>query len=326
MRASRFTSIGLTAIVLSTSAWMATPAQAATCTTANLINGSFEDYTLDTAPFASMFEATVVGNWMNDWGTPLHFLFLDLDESPQDLPGWETTNTDNIVELQRQVEGYEQDGTQAGGGYFDNYAVQPADGEVWGELNSTQEAALYQDVELDAGVEYTWSIKHHGRVFETEDEMKVLIGPAGGSLTQQTSFQRFAPTNANLFSGTPTYNDTSTTMPFIRGTITDGWVMYRSTFTPDTTGTYRFQFEAVAGLGQTVSNLLDDIEFTRTECISSPSGEGSNESGGGGESGGNATGALADTGPSGVLATALGALTAIGVGAFAATRRRRVRR
>lgn len=326
MSTARWKTFGLVSLILASSTVFVAPAKAVDCSSAALINGSFEDYTLDTAPFAGMGEPSVIGNWMNDWGTPEHFLFLDLDEAPQALPGWETTNSDNIVELQRQVVGYEQDGAQTGGGYFDSYAVQPADGEVWAELNSTQEAALYQDIELDAGVEYTWSIKHRGRVFENEDEMRVLIGPAGGSLTQQTSFQVYIPTNANRFSGSPTYNDSPITLPRIRTTITDGWVMYRSTYTPDATGTYRFQFEAVDGWAPTVSNLLDDIEFTRTECISSPSGGGANESGGGGGNGGSATGALADTGPSGVIATALGALTTIGIGAIAVARRRRVLR
>lgn len=327
MRAPRWTVFGLATLTLTTSLWATAPAQAVDCTAANLINGSFEDYTLDTPPYASMGEPSIIGNWMNDWGVPEHFLFLDLDEAPQALPGWSTTNSDNIIELQRQVAGYEQDGTHSSGGYFDSYAVQPADGDVWGELNSTQEAALYQDIELTSGIEYTWSIKHRGRVFAADgtDEMKVLIGVAGGSLTQQTSIERFDPTNANVFVGTPTYDDTSTSVSQIRGTISDGWVMYRGTFTPDATDTYRFQFEAVDGWAPTVANLLDDIEFTRTECVSSPSGGGSNESGGGNSGGDTDAGALANTGPTDVVLWMLGALGMVSAGSLILARRLRSR-
>ena len=256
----------------------ASPAQAAVdCSSPTLLNGSFEDFTLDTPPYASGPSGSVVGNWMNDWGTPDQFLFLDLDLPPQALPGWETTNTNNLIELQRQVPGYEQDGTQTGAGYFDSLAVQPAQGEVWGELNSTEDAAMYQDVTLTAGTEYTWSIKHHGRVFSADgtDEMAVFVGLASGapgSLEIQTDIRKYAPTNANLFSGEPTYSDDFTNVTQILGSLEDGWQMFRGTFSPSTTGTYRFQFQAIDGLAPSVSNLLDDIEFAPTECVSSPSG------------------------------------------------------
>lgn len=242
------------------------------CDVPSVINGSFEDYTKDTAPYADHPEFSTVGAWMNDWGFPKQFLFLDLDEAPQALPGWETTNTDNLVELQRQVHGYEQDGLSSDVGYFDALAVQPARGEVWAELNATQDAAIYQDVNLTSGTEYTWSIKHHGRVFETDgtDEMVVKIGPVGGSLVDQTSIRKYLPINDDLFSGAPLYSDDYTSVSQIRSSLEDGWAMYRGTFTAGSTAEYRFQFQSLDGWNLTVGNLLDDIEFAPTECVSEP--------------------------------------------------------
>lgn len=242
------------------------------CDVPTLINGSFEDYTKDTAPYADHEDFSTVGAWMNDWGYPKQFLFLDLDEAPQALPGWETTNTDNLVELQRQVRGYEQDGTSNDGGYFDSLAIQPARGAVWAELNATQDAAIYQDVTLTSGTEYTWSIKHHGRVFDVDgtDEMLVKIGPVGGSLAVQNSIRAYLPINDDLFSGAPVYSDDFDSGSQIRGSLEDGWIMYRGTFTPESTGEYRFLFQSVDGWNLTVGNLLDDIEFAPTECVSDP--------------------------------------------------------
>jgi LPXTG-motif cell wall-anchored protein len=114
-------------------------------------------------------------------------------------------------------------------------------------------------------------------VFSAEgtDEMAVFVGLASGapgSLEIQTDIRKYAPTNANLFSGEPTYSDDFTNVTQILGSLEDGWQMFRGTFSPSTTGTYRFQFQAIDGLSPSVSNLLDDIEFAPTECVSSPSG------------------------------------------------------
>ena len=244
---------------------------AGVCDTPTLENGSFESFTLGTAPFASSPpDASVIGDWMNDWGPPKQFLFLDLDVAPQSLDGWQTTNSQNYVELQRQVRGWKQDGTRLDPGYFDFYAVQPARGSYWAELNATEDAALYQDVNLTAGTEYTWSIKHHGRVVEVADEMAVFVGLSGGTLDQQTTIRRYEPANPDLFVGEPYYTETYTNVSTIEGTILDGWVMYRGTFTPATSGVYTFEFRGLDGWAPAVGNMLDDIEFVPTECVSLP--------------------------------------------------------
>lgn len=261
--------VALSTLTVLATAAISTPSFAAVnCDTPTLINGSFEDYPIDPTP-TTFGGISVIGDWMNDWGTPDQFLFLDQDESDQVLPGWETTNSENLVELQRQVTGFEQDGAYNASGYFDNSAVQPADGEVWGELNATEDAALFQDVELQAGVEYTWSIKHHGRVFvgDGTDEMGVEIGPIG-SLVDQTDLLKFTPTNADLFSGEPTYGSEGVPATQIRDTLADGWVKYQGTYTPEADGTYRFSFYAIDGWDLAVGNLIDDVEFTPTACLS----------------------------------------------------------
>lgn len=259
-----------TLAVLSASIVSAPSFATANCETPTLVNGSFEDYPIDPTPTDMEGEISAIGAWMNDWGTPQQFLFLDQDESDQILPGWETTNSENLVELQRQVEGFEQDGTDTSDGYFDNSAVQPADGDVWGELNATEDAALYQDIELQAGVEYTWSIKHHGRVFSADgtDEMGVKIGPANGALVDQTDLLKFTPTNADLFVGEPTYGSEGVPATQIRDSMADGWVKYQGTYTPETDGTYRFSFYAIDGWDLSVGNLIDDVEFAPTACLS----------------------------------------------------------
>lgn len=271
MKAFRAVSLGVAASISLITMLGVSPAHAsADCSTPTLVNGSFETFTRGTAPFAWSPDASVIGDWMNDWGTPKQFLFLDLTQAPQSLEGWQTTNSAHLVELQRQVAGFEQDGTNSAWGYFDGLAVQPAEGDVWAELNATEDAALYQDVTLTAGEEYTWSLKHHGRVFSIDgtDAMAVLIGPSGGTLDEQTSIQKYLPVNDDLFVGAPFYSDVSETVSAISGTISDGWIMYRGTFTPPTTGAYTFRFEGRGGWSPTVGNMLDDIEFAPSSCVS----------------------------------------------------------
>lgn len=262
--------VALSTLVTLASVAVSSPSYAAVdCETPTLVNGSFEDFPIDPTPTNIDGAISAIGAWMNDWGTPQQFLFLDQDESDQILPGWETTNSENLVELQRQVEGFEQDGTDSSDGYFDNLAVQPADGAVWGELNATEDAALFQDVQLEAGVEYTWSIKHHGRVFQADatDEMGVKIGLAGEELFNQINLTKFTPTNANLFAGEPTYGSEGEPASQIRGSMEDGWVKYQGTFTPEVDGEYRFSFYAISGWDLPVGNMIDDVEFGPTECL-----------------------------------------------------------
>lgn len=302
--------VALTSLTACATFATAVPSNAAiNCESPTLINGSFENFPIDPTPTDMEGDISAIGAWMNDWGTPQQFLFLDQDESDQILPGWETTNSENLVELQRQVEGFVQDGTDSSDGYFDNLAVQPADGYVWGELNATEDAALFQDLTLEAGVEYTWSIKHHGRVFAVDatDEMGVRIGLAGEQLADQTDLLKFTPTNANLFVGEPTYGSEGEPASQIRGSMEDGWVKYQGTYTPEADGTYRFSFYAISGWDLPVGNMIDDVEFEPTQCAAE---------------------SLASTGPSAntTAGIALFGISAAAVGALAMRRGSRAAR
>ncbi|MBC2116990.1 immunoglobulin-like domain-containing protein [Listeria booriae] len=65
------------------------------------------------------------------------------------MPGWKTTATDNIIEIQRN--------------YKDFWQMEAADGEQWAELNGTMASALYQDIETAPGTKIRWKVSHRGR-------------------------------------------------------------------------------------------------------------------------------------------------------------------
>jgi len=89
------------------------------------------------------------------------------------IEGWETTASDNKIEVW-------------GSGFQGLDAV---DGDYFIELNATQEASLYQEVETTPGTTLTWSISHRGRAGEdtatisvnSGDEVTVLETMADGN-------------------------------------------------------------------------------------------------------------------------------------------------
>lgn len=225
--------------------------------TPSLINGSFER--LPSLP-------TPINNedWrdFNSGNPPRQFLLVKDTVSNDQIIGWRTTATDDYIELQRQVVGYEQDGTDSLTGYWDRKSPQAADGQYWAELNAYETAALYQDLQAVQGETYYWSILHRGRVFNTSDVMKVLIGPVG-SLVEQTSITKFSPTNANRYVGAPTFPTTGVSVSTISTRLEDGWTKYQGAYTASASGSLRFQFEAVtASFANRVGNLLDGITFS----------------------------------------------------------------
>lgn len=225
--------------------------------TPSLINGGFEQLPL--LPTQPNNE-----DWMefNGGNPPLQFLLVRDTPINDQIVGWQTTASDNYIEIQRQVAGYEQDGTQNTGGYWDQRSPQPGQGQYWAELNAYEASALFQDIEVVQGETYYWSILHRGRLFGVTDEMKVLIGQVG-SLVQQTSISKFSPTNVNKFVGEPTYSTMGTSVSTIATRLEDGWTKYQGAYTASATGTLRFQFEAVsASFANRVGNLLDGISFS----------------------------------------------------------------
>lgn len=85
-----------------------------------------------------------------------------------DVGGWQTTATDNIVEI-----------WESG---FNGVASQ--DGGFHAEINANQDAQLFQDVTLMPGTTVTWSVWHRGR--SGVDVASVLIGAPGSQTMQQT--------------------------------------------------------------------------------------------------------------------------------------------
>lgn len=231
--------------------------------TPSLVNGSFES--LPSLPTSQNED------WQdfNGGNPPDQFLLVKDTAQNDQILGWRTTASDDYIEIQRQVAGYEQDGTDSASGYWDRKAPQPGDGSYWGELNAYEASALYQDIEAVAGQTYYWSLLHRGRVFSTPDQMRVLIGPPG-SLVQETSIWKFSPQNADKFVGVPTYGATGVSVSTISTTLEDGWTKYQGAHVAAANGPLRFQFEAVtASFQNRVGNLLDGITFSIFETCDS---------------------------------------------------------
>lgn len=251
-----------------------------------LINGGFEEFAEPSTDYAN---SRFNGNqpyklWHGYGGGPdMHIFF-----KPDEVPGWQTT--DQGFEIQRQVVEYSEThqfpgvntpnnppGTRSGvataataavgSGQFDLYSPQPAEGSYWAELNAFTPNILSQRVEVPENTRVFWSIKHRGRS-TTQEEMKVNIG-LPGAVSHQTGFQKFAPTNADKFSGYPTYG-TSITSNEIKGSASDGWNMYTGTLvspaanSPSTSVIMSFEFQSITGGAgyAAVGNFLDDVQFT----------------------------------------------------------------
>lgn len=273
---------------------------ACSSTLPELVNGSFEDFsnpaTDSNVATGSHNGSAYYGIWHGYGNGPDQILFLKPSATPASgettnfVSGWRSTSP--LIEIQRQVGSYttrhnnagvlttftpaasgiaSAATTSAGGSYYDLYAGQPAEGTYWAELNAIDASALYQDVTVPSSARLFWSLKHRGRS-DTNEEMKVLIGPVTNNVattTQQTTIYKYSPTNADKYSGIPTYN-TYTSQTRIISKLSDGWNRFEGTYAPDTsvgapaTRSMRLQFEAVSGaFGWTsFGNMLDDIQFT----------------------------------------------------------------
>jgi hypothetical protein len=225
-------------------------------TTPSLQNGSFENI-----PNVASFSSPINGGWHGYGGGPAQVLFLNQNDAQQVIQGWKTTAGDQMLEIQRQVAPFIQDGTKRGSGYFDTHNIQAAHGQYWAEINANNMAAFYQDIEAAVGQTYYWSIKHRGRQFSQNatDQMLVKIGPPG-ALVQQTGVSRFRPTN-DVYTSYPVYGSPDTeSVTIFRTALEDGWVKYQGSYVPTQSETIRFQFEAATG--GSVGNFIDDLQFT----------------------------------------------------------------
>jgi hypothetical protein len=160
------------------------------------------------------------------------------------VPGWDTTATDNKIELWN---------SNFGDPATSNSRTTTADdGSQFAELNATQASTLYQAVNTTAfeGQTLQWHVSHRGRLSATTpDAMQVLIGPSLGSATAQT------PTGAS----TANISDTDA-----------AWGQYTGSYTvPAGQATTVFAFQAVSSANgdNTVGNFLDNISFGTAPCL-----------------------------------------------------------
>jgi len=107
-----------------------------------LTNGSFESPVIGTSTYSIMDESL--------------------------LPGWNTTATDNQVEVWST--GFN--------------GVPSYDGNQFMEINANLDARLYQDVTTEPGSLIYWTIAHRGR--SGTDEFRILIGPTSAPLDNGT--------------------------------------------------------------------------------------------------------------------------------------------
>ena len=84
------------------------------------------------------------------------------------IDGWSTTATDNKIEIW-------------GDGFR---GVSAADGDYFVELNGTQSASIYQEIETTPGTTLTWTISHMGRV--GEDVATISVGDGDESIVLET--------------------------------------------------------------------------------------------------------------------------------------------
>ena len=257
-----------------------------------LRNGSFEDnYFTDAAGTTTAALADApngntsadMARWVRYSGGPYQFMNLyeaDRNEGSR-IPFWQTTASDQKIELQRQVAGSESSEERNGSLYFDLYGPRPADGYVFAEINANERAALFQDLVTIGGQRITWSIRHRGRFFgsgstsETSttsndrDKFEILIGPSTGTLVAQTPDRKRLPDTVwnsanvtyvdNPFTTFST-NTTGHTAQTMYTTLEEGWVLYTGTYTvPANQTSTRFSFSS-RGTG-TLGNLIDDIGF-----------------------------------------------------------------
>ncbi|MFJ4222897.1 hypothetical protein [Microbacterium sp. NPDC089695] len=143
------------------------------------------------------------------------------------VPGWETTAGDDAIEIWPAAS---------------NPAGTPAvDGTQFIELNAGQAGRTYQDVATEPGQTLRWSLKHRGR--DGDDTMRVLIGAAGGTLTD------------------------------VSGSLTDGagaWGAHSGAYAVPTGQTStRIAFESVqtSANDPVAGNLIDDVDFGTGPCL-----------------------------------------------------------
>jgi hypothetical protein len=247
----------------------------------SLINGDFENLPSGIQEETEWWRYEP-GYWHGYTGSasndPRQILFLydqsdpDSTHGPLQLSGWNTSEGDHNLEIQRQVSGYAQDGTQTGGGYVDFFNGAPASGNYYAELNANEASTLYQIIPTIPGTTIRWSLKHRGRWFSWDavDTMHVRIGvdietaevqtgdPGNGNVEKFSSIPG-SEYSTPVFSSTPTQVDASGSMS---DSLDSGWSLYTGRYQVPAGQTQTlFAFQSDDG-PSSIGNYLDDIQFT----------------------------------------------------------------
>jgi hypothetical protein len=248
----------------------------------SLINGDFENLPSGVQEATDWWQYDT-GYWHGYTGAgaagdPRQILFLydqsdpDTSHSSLQLSGWNTTEGDHNLEIQRQVSGYAQDGNQTGGGYVDYFNGAPASGNYYAELNANSASTLYQMISTIPGTTIRWSLKHRGRLFSWDavDTMHVRIGTDFDNAAVQTgdpgsgNVQKFPSMPGSEYS-TPIFSDTPIQVD-ANGAMSDsldsGWSLYTGSYLVPAGQTQTlFAFESDDGWSS-LGNYLDDIKFS----------------------------------------------------------------
>ncbi len=148
--------------------------------------------------------------------------------SATNVPGWETTATDNKIEIW-------QSGFQG---------VTAYEGEQFAELNANMVASLYQDVYFDLTDDLlSWEFAHRGR--SGEDTLTFSIIDLGTDNV-------FDSSDVTLFSTTVSSGNSA--WSFYSGTLTTGLTL---------SNYVRFQWDSVSSVGgKSYGNFLDAAAFS----------------------------------------------------------------
>lgn len=152
--------------------------------------------------------------------------------------GWSTTASDSLIEIWSS--GFAPEGTvfysATGNGVWDG-------GNQFAEINATQAATLYQEVDITDAGPLSLYFLHRGRASASvEDVLNVTVTYLGGSNPEVVWDQNFGATN-------------------------ERWILHEAydvyDVTPDRLGVYRFAYSAVSSAGgnNSYGNFIDNASF-----------------------------------------------------------------
>jgi hypothetical protein len=258
----------------------------------SLANGGFENLP---ATQDATTNVETPGQWHGYNGSshanqPRQILFL-YDQSDNTsghaslkIPGWSTSEGDHYIEVQRQISGFVQSGSDTATGYYDRLNGPPAAGNYWAELNATAQSTLYQTIQTLPGTTIRWSLKHRGRTYsvhtsaavQASDTMYVKIGASLSSIDTQTtvtghgSIKKYSAQPGHYWESqvtSSTYLSTPDAFTAADGALIDsleyGWTRYEGSYVvPAGQTTTVFAFQGTGGWNSGVGNYLDDIQFS----------------------------------------------------------------